>query len=106
MLGQPISIPGDALQANLTFAWYMQSIEWIPADYDFLYIRLRDTGGNLLTTLGTLSNQSPRETWQTATFDLLSCRGQLLQLSLETDLDSSNPTSFFVDNVSLWICRP
>jgi len=106
ILGQPISIPSDALQANLTFAWYMQSKEWIPANYDFLHVRLRDTGGNLLTTLGTLSNQSPREAWQTTTFDLLPHKGQLLQLSLEADLDSSNPTSFFVDNVSLWICRP
>jgi len=70
MLWQPISIPGDALQANLTFAWFMQSTEYISADY--LYIRLRDTGGNLLTTPGTLSNRSPREAWQTATFDLLS----------------------------------
>jgi len=85
----------------------MQSQEPIhyPA-YDFIYIRLRDLSGNLVATLDTLNNQSARDTWQTAMFDLLPYAGQSLRLSFEADNDFSNPTSFFVDDVSLWICRP
>ena len=43
---------------------------------------------------------------QMATFDLSSYAGQSLLLSLEADNDSSNPTSFFVDEVILRICQP
>lgn len=107
VLRQYVYIPGDALSANLTFSWYMRSQEptSYPA-YDFLYIRLRSSGGNLIATLDTLSNRSSRDAWQTATFDLSPYAGQSLRLSFETDTDVSNPTSFFVDDVSLWICRP
>jgi len=107
VLRQYIYIPNDALSANLTFFWYMQSQEptHYPA-YDFLYIRLRDLGGNLVATLDTLSNQSTRGIWQTAMYDLSPYAGQSLRLSFEAETDVSNPTSFFVDDVSLWICKP
>lgn len=107
VLRQYVYIPGDALSANLTFSWYMRSQEptSYPA-YDFLYIRLRSSGGNLIATLDTLSNRSSRDAWQTATFDLSPYAAQSLRLSFETDTDVSNPTSFFVDDMSLWICRP
>jgi len=107
VLRQYIYVPGDALSANLTYEWYMRTEETHPSNrYDFLYIRLRDTSGNLVATLDTLSNQSLRDTWQPATFDLLSYAGQSLRLSFEVDTDVSNATSFFVDDVNLWICRP
>jgi len=106
-LSQSISIPSDALSANLTYRWYMRTEETHPSNqYDFLRVRLRDPSDNLVATLDTVSNQSPRDTWQTAMFDLLPYGGQSLKLSLEADNDVSNPTSFFVDDVSLWICRP
>jgi len=107
VLRQYIYIPGDALSANLTYRWYMRTEETHPSNqYDFLRVRLRDLSDNLVATLGTVSNQSPRDTWQTATFDLLAYAGRGLYLSFEADTDISNPTSFFVDDVSLWICRP
>ncbi|MDH7472575.1 MAG: hypothetical protein QHJ74_01000 [Anaerolineae bacterium] len=59
-----------------------------------------------MATLDTLSNRSTRETWQTATFDLMPYVGQSLRLSLEADTDFSRPTSFFVDDVNLWIGMP
>lgn len=106
-LSQSIYIPSDALSANLTYRWYMRTEETHPSNqYDFLRIRLRDLSDNLVATLDTVSNQSPRDTWQTAMFDLSPYAGQSLKLSLEADNDVSNPTSFFVDDVSLWICRP
>lgn len=107
VLRQYVYIPSDALSANLTYEWYMRTEETHPSNqYDFLYIRLRDTSGGLVTMLDTLSNQSLEGAWQTASFDLLAYAGQGLRLSFEADTDVSHPTSFFVDNVSLWICRP
>jgi hypothetical protein len=106
VLRQYIYIPPDSLSANLTYAWYMESQEPnSDVDYDFLYIRLRDTNGNLLKELDKLSNRSPRRTWQTATFDLRSYAGRELYLSFEASNDILYPTSFFVDDVSLRICR-
>jgi hypothetical protein len=107
VLRQYIYIPSDALSANVTYRWYMRTKETHPSNqYDFLRVRLRDLSDNLVATLDTVSNQSTRDTWQTATFDLLPYAGQSLRLSFEADTDFSNPTSFFVDDVSLWICRP
>jgi len=107
VLRQYIYVPSDALSANLTYEWYMRTMETHPSNrYDFLYIRLRDTSGNLVVTLDTLSNQSLGDAWQPATFDLLSYAGQSLRLSFEVDTDVSNASSFFVDDVNLWICRP
>lgn len=106
-LSQSIYIPSDALSVNLTYRWYMRTEETHPSNqYDFLRVRLRDPSDNLVATLDTVSNQSPRDTWQTAMFDLSPYAGQSLKLSLEADNDVSNPTGFFVDDVSLWICRP
>lgn len=101
-LSQFIYIPSDALSANLTYRWYMRTEETHPSNqYDFLYVQLRDLSDNLVATLGTMSNQNPRETWQTAMFDLSPYAGQSLKLSFEANNDVSNPTSFFVDDVSL-----
>ena len=103
-----IDIPPNAMSARLTFLWYMQSEEPVYyGEYDFLFIRLRDLlTGDLITTLGTLSNRSTREAWQMASFDLLSYTGRSMRLSFEADNDFSNPTSFFIDNVSLRVCVP
>lgn len=107
-LKQSFSIPSNALSADLSYAWYVRSEESPSATipYDQLHIRLRDVAsGNIVTELDTLSNLSPRETWEAAHFNLLSYRGQVLYLSLEADADLSKPTSFFVDNILLWVCR-
>jgi hypothetical protein len=106
VLQQSIYIPSSASLAVLTYQWYMQTKETSASRYDFMRVRLRDAWGNLVTTLEEVSNQSIRESWQTVTFDLLSYAGQLLILSFEAETDSSYPTSFFVDNISLWICTP
>lgn len=103
-----IDIPSNALSARLTLSWYMQSQEPVYyGEYDFLFIRLRDLlSGNLIATLGTLSNRSTRGAWQTLTFDLQPYAGRSMRLSFEADNDLSNPTSFFIDNVSLRVCFP
>ncbi len=108
-LKQYIYIPTDARSADLSYAWYVHSEESPSATipYDQLHIRLRDVAsGNIVIELATLSNLSPRDTWGTAHFNLLAYTGQGLHLALEADTDISKPTSFFVDNLSLWICRP
>jgi hypothetical protein len=106
LLGQVIYVPLGAASANLSFSWYMKSTETINYPFDKLQIRLRDDAtGNLITTLYTVTNQSPREAWQAATVDLLGYRGQQgLRLSIEGRTDGSRPTSFFVDDVRLQVC--
>ena len=83
ILRQYISIPGDALSVNLGYAWSIQSEEPenYPA-YDILTVGLRNMNNDLVATLSILSNQSPRNSWQTAAFSLLPYAGQGLRLSL------------------------
>lgn len=105
-LGQFIgTIPQDAVSANLTYMWYVQSQELTFGAWDSFHTRLRDYSGKI-TTLYTITNQSPRDTWHTTIIDLRPYTGKLYDLLLEAETDYSNPTRFFIDNVSLWICRP
>ena len=110
ILMQYIYIPLNFSSAILSYEWYMQTEETDPLEYDYMYVRLYNTSGNLVKELHKVSNLSARGVWQKAMFDLSSdlrpYSGQWLLLSFEAKTDFSNPTSFFLDNVSLWICWP
>jgi len=104
-LQQYIYIPTNATSAQLSYAWYMTTTDLPYGDYDKFYVRLRNLSGQEVA-LETITNRSAADVWATSMFDLFPYRGQDLYLSLEADLDSSYATSFFVDDVSLWICQP
>jgi thermitase len=87
--------------ANFSFYWWMNTAETsTTTDYDFLYVRVRDVNGNLLQTLKTITNRSPRETWHPEYFDLRGYAGQTIRLSFESITDVSLPTHFWIDDVS------
>ncbi len=87
--------------ANFSFYWWMTTEETsTTADYDFLYVRVRDASGNLLQTLKTITNRSPRETWHYEYFDLRAYTGQTIRISFEATNNVILPTHFWIDNVS------
>jgi hypothetical protein len=107
-LRQYIYIPSNATSARLTYNWYIRSQEMSGGSaWDYLYVRLRDMSGNLVATLSTHNDNSTLDEWFATSYDLSSYANQSLLLSFESSNDSvSNPTSFFVDDVSLYICTP
>jgi hypothetical protein len=73
-------------------------------EYDYLNVQLRDASGEFLRTLQTLSNLSAQGEWTSETFDLAELEGQLVRLEFVHTSDTSNPTTFYIDDVSLTVC--
>ena len=86
--------------ASLSFGWWVSSQDSPYVDVDFLYVRVRDTNGNLLQTLKTITNRSPRGQWYIDSFDLRAYAGQTIRISFEASTDGSYPTHFWIDGVS------
>lgn len=105
-LRQEIDIPSNIVpgSAILSFAWYMQSQESTSGAYDYLYVRLRNINGSLIRTLAEWNDNDLEAVWHAREFDLSPYAGQTMWLSFEVNTDSTSPTSFFVDNVSLSVC--
>jgi hypothetical protein len=101
------TIPANATTAELHYSWYMTTTEYPSSVYDKLDVRLRNIQWEPpVATLQTITNLSTSNQWVSSNFDLRPYSGQTLYLSFEADTDSTFPTSFFVDDVSLWICGP
>lgn len=96
---QTVSIPATATKATLTFWAYVSTTE-TTHPWDYLYVQLRNTSGTALTTLTTL-NDGTASGWVQYTYDVTSYKGQSVQVYFKGTNDVSNPTSFFVDDVSL-----
>jgi subtilisin family serine protease len=95
---QPVTIPADG---TLTYFWYMTSSEGSFVSYDYLRVRLFNPNGQLVATLRTRSNTSPRNGWYQDSISLASYAGQTLNVHFSVSTDFSLPTSFFIDDVSL-----
>ena len=91
--------------AMFAFSWWMSTAETSTTrDYDFLYVRTRDTNGNLLQTVKTITNRStPKEQWYREYLDLRAYAGQTIRISFEATTDGSLPTNFWIDEVSFFV---
>jgi hypothetical protein len=90
--------------ANLSFHWWMSTEETgTTTDYDFLCVRVRDANGNLLETLETITNRSPKGQWYYEYFDLGAYAGQTIRISFEASNDVFYPTNFWIDEVSFFV---
>ena len=96
---QTVSIPASH-PANLTFWLNITTSEGLTTAYDFFYVEVRSTSGALLGTLGTYSNRNAGA-YSQKSFSLASWRGQTVRVQFRATTDSTLPTSFRVDDVSL-----
>ena len=106
-LYQAIAVPSDAQMAQLTFYYLITSDEGTDSAHDHLYVQLRDADGQLLEGIYGVDNISPRGIWYEVTvtgdnFEIYA--GQTVQVCFNAVTDDLNPTSFFIDDVSLGIC--
>lgn len=106
---QTVTIPASATSARLSFWFNVTSQDTSSTFHDLMFLRITDASGNILTTLGTYSNMdslAPGHYLQSPAFDLLSYRGQTIGVSFLASTDSTLPTVFRVDDVSLTVSVP
>ncbi len=99
---QTITIPSNATTVTLTYYDYISTQE-TSHSYDFFTAQVRDSSGNVLKTLQSLSDGSGLNNWYKSTFDLSSYKGRTVQIYFKGTNDSSNPTDFYVDDVSVTV---
>jgi kumamolisin len=98
---QTVTIPATATSATLTFWTYVSTTE-TSHPYDYLYAQVRNSSGSPLSTLLTL-NDGAASGWVQRNCNLINYKGQTIQIAFKGTNDSSNPTDFFVDDVSLQV---
>jgi len=102
---QSLVIDSTELLLQMTFDWAVSPPPSNPASaVDFLYVRLREPNGTLITTLFSINNRTtPVLTWQTASFDVTAYLESYLENDVVISFESvtSNQTVFVIDNVYL-----
>ncbi|RME45678.1 MAG: hypothetical protein D6791_10150, partial [Chloroflexi bacterium] len=101
-VSQPVLLPADAEQSQLTFWYYTSSSD--PAG-DAQYVELRDTLGATIAVLWTPSDPDTDE-WRQTTVDLSAYAGMLgrLVFGVTNDGDGEGKTYMRIDDVSILAC--
>jgi hypothetical protein len=92
---QQVTVPTGASSQTLTFRTYVTTSESGTTAYDRLNIQANGT------TLKSYSNASTKGSWFATTLDLSAYAGQTIILKFQAVNDSTLPTSFNVDVVSV-----
>ena len=97
---QRITIPSGA--SSLDFKLRVDSAENTSySRYDTLQVRLLDSSGNVLKTLGSYSNLDESSSYRAKSLDLSAYAGRTVTLQFTATEDSSAQTSFLVDDVAV-----
>src|SRR5579885_544127 len=101
-LSQQVSIPSTTTSATLSFWLHVDTAETTTTTgYDTLTVQVKNTGGTVLSTLATYSNLDANTGFRQVSFDVTAYKGQTVQLSLTGAEDSTQQTSFVVDDFLL-----
>src|ERR1043166_661783 len=105
---QTITIPTTATSAALSFYYNIYSEDDFSPIFDTFSATIRNTSGGVLATVGNWSNEDQdfgagNPYYHLQTFDLLAYAGQTIRIYFNSANDSSYPTSFLIDDVSVQI---
>lgn len=100
-LWQTITVPTGTVGLQVSYWWRVSTLE--PTHpFDTLTVQIRDVQGNPLEMLETLTDGDAAPDWQQSVFTITTAyAGQTIQLAFVAETDDTNPTSFFVDDVSV-----
>ena len=99
---QQVTIPAGATAATLSFFLHIDSAETSTTTaFDTLTVQIRNSSGTVLSTLATYSNLNKATGYQQKIFNLLSFKGQTIQIFFKGVEDSTLQTSFVLDDVTL-----
>lgn len=100
-LWQALAIPAGTPGLRVSYWWRVDTFE-SAHPFDTLAVQVRDAGGTPLETLETLTDGDASSLWRQSVFTLTTpYAGQTIQLAFVAQTDDTNPTSFFVDDVSV-----
>ncbi|MFC5525648.1 Ig-like domain-containing protein [Rhodanobacter ginsengisoli] len=97
---QQISIPAGVSNATLDFFMHIDTAESGSTAYDTLQVQVITSTGNYVT-LATFSNKDAAGGYQEHTINLNAYKGQTLQINFYGVEDSTQQTSFVIDDVSV-----
>jgi hypothetical protein len=104
---QQITIASNATAASLSFWLHIDTAETSKTRaFDTLTVQVRNTSGTVLSTLATFSNLNAATGYQLHTFNLMSFKGQAIQIFLQGKEDFELQTSFVVDDFALNVTVP
>ena len=88
---------------TLRFWLKISSAEGTGTAYDYLYVRLKNTAGTTVSTLGTYSNRNKTTyaNWVQVTVTVPSSALANYRISFDATEDVSLQTTFYVDGVSI-----
>ena len=99
---QQVTISSTATAATLTFFLHIDTAETTTSTaFDTLTVQVRNSSGTVLSTLATFSNLNHNTGYAQKSFNLLSFKGQTIQIFFKGVEDSTLQTSFVLDDVNL-----
>jgi beta-lactamase superfamily II metal-dependent hydrolase len=98
---QTVTIPSTATTATLSFWLHIDTAETSTTAYDTLKVQIRNTSGTVLATLATYSNANAATGFAQKSFNVLTYKGQTLQVYVVGVEDATLQTSFVVDDFAL-----
>ena len=96
-----MTIPSTATSATLSFWLHIDTAESGSTVYDTLKVQIRNTSGTVLATLATYSNANAASGYTQKSFNVLTYKGQTIQVYLLGVEDTTLQTSFVVDDFAL-----
>ena len=99
---QQVTIPSTATAATLTFFLHIDTAETSTTTaFDTLTVQVLNSSGTVLSTLATYSNLNHATGYSQKSFNLLSFKGQTIQIFFKGVEDFELQTSFVLDDVNL-----
>jgi hypothetical protein len=99
---QTVAIPAGKTSATLVFWLHIDTAETTTTTaFDTVKVQVFNTGGTLLSTLGTFSNLNHATGYQQHSFSMNSFIGQTVVIKFTGTEDTSLQTSFVLDDVAL-----
>ncbi len=105
-ISQDISLPPGTSSITMQFWWSLMTEEHPGAPFDYMRAQLyQPDGTTVITTTTTINDKSSYDWyWNLATADLNAYAGQDVELRFWATNDATNPTNFFIDDVSIIAC--
>lgn len=97
-ISQTVTVPSGG---TLSYWWFMSTEKYDMQAHDFFHVRLLDSNGSVIATLRRLSNISKSDVWVKDQIKLSKFAGKTVTVEFSARTTDSDPTSFFVTEVSL-----
>ena len=100
---QTVTIPSGKTSATLSYYLHIDTAETGSTAYDKLTVQVLNSSGTVLKTLATYSNVNAATGYAVHTASLAAYVGQTVTIKFTGTEDSSNQTSFVLDDVTLTV---